>query len=395
MDRNPYFYFDYIEYVLYADGLDSNIQDVRKLSEEYFHDKEDLHSVFQLHNVSPSRRIALQKFHNEEASYLDIIEPVMQPNVNKNSKSHNHGLNEEELATLYTEQAEIEANTYLRVKNSIPKDFQLTKNQINSIGEVPEMEICEKLMEKYKMAWASSLEIALVELDVAIDDEIANGCEGIYEMMNLLCLRMELNLFLMNETNYGDTWRELSRGLIKFRIESPADQIYDPKGGLDNPYSQDLNMSKEIAIFLMTFLQKKQKFEPNIFSQLNPTSAHDCGAFTMISEIIISQIQSFMMCHNNFPDAIEWLNSSETTLITDDDAFYQSNRSNINVSTRRFLFWSRKVFEGVHSHVMDLLRKSDFGPLNFTSKFMITCSNLISVHFSIVRISDFGPDSYF
>ena len=335
MDRNPYFYFDYIEYVLYADGLDSNIQDVRKLSEEYFHDKEDLHSVFQLHNVSPSRRIALQQFHNEEASYLDIIEPVMQPNVNKKSKSHNHGLNEEELATLYTEQAEIEANTYLRVKNSIPKDFQLTKNQINSIGEVPDMEICEKLMEKYKMAWASSLEIALVELDVAIDDEIANGCEGIYEMMNLLCLRMELNLFLMNETSYGDTWRELSHRLIKFRIESPADQIYDPKGGLDNPYSQDLNMSKEIAIFLMTFLQKKQKFEPNIFSQLNPTSAHDCGAFTMMSEIIISQIQSFMMCHNNFPDAIEWLNSSETSLITDDDAFYQSNRSNINVSTRK------------------------------------------------------------
>ena len=40
-------------------------------------------------------------------------------------------------------------------------------------------------------------------------------------------------------------------------------------------------------------------------------------------------------------------------------------------------FWSRKVFDGVHSHVMDLLQKSDFGPFNFSSKFMITCSNPI------------------
>ena len=290
VDRNPYFYFDYIEYVLFADGLDSNIVDVRKLSEQYFSNKEDLHSVFQLHNVSPSRRIALQKFYNEDASYLDIIEPVMQPTVNKNSKSHNHGLNEEELATLYTEQAEIEANTYLKVKNLIPKDFYQTKNQINSYGEVPDIETCEKLMEKYKMVWANSLEIALVELDVAIDDEIANGCEGIYEIMNLLLLRMELNLFLMNETNYGDTWRELSHGLIKFRIESPANQIPFAQDQ-SNPYLQDLNMSKEIAIFLMTFLQKKQNFEPNIFSQLNPTSASDCAAFTSLGEIIISQIQ--------------------------------------------------------------------------------------------------------
>ena len=99
-----------------------------------------------------------------------------------------------------------------------------------------------------------------------------------------------------------------------------------------------------------------------------------------------------MMCHNNFPDAIEWLNSPETSLITDDDAFYQSNRSNINVSTRRFLFWSRKVFEGVHSHVMDLLRKTDLVH-SVSSKFMITCSNPILVHFSIVRISDFAPIS--
>ena len=291
VDRNPYFYFDYIEYVLFADGLDSNIADVRELSEQYFSNKEDSYSLFQLHNVSPSRRIALQKFYNEEASYLDIIEPVMQPTVNKDSKSHNHGLNEEELATLYTEQAEIEANTYLRVKNLIPKDFQLTKNQINSYGEVPDMKTCEKLMEKYKMVWANSLEIALVELDVAIDDEIANGCEGIYEIMNLLALRMELNLFLMNETNYGDTWRELSHGLMKFRIESPANHNYDRNQGVDNPYAQNMNMTKEIAIFLMTFLQKQQNFEPNIFSQLNPTSAHDCAAFSSLGEIIISQMQ--------------------------------------------------------------------------------------------------------
>ena len=288
VDRNPYFYFDYIEYVLFADGLDSNIADVRKLSEQYFSNKEDLHSVFQLHNLSPSRRIALRKFHNEDASYLDIIEPVMQPTVNKNSKSHNHGLNEEELATLYTEQAEIETNTYLKVKNLIPKDFHQPKNQINSYGVVPDMETCEKLMEKYEMVWANSLEIALVELDVAIDNEIANGCEGIYEIMNLLALRMELNLFLMNETNYGDTWRELSRGLIKFHIESPADHHINVT--MNNSHSQDMNM-KQIAIFLMTFLQKKQKFEPNIFSQLNPTSAHDCAAFTSLGEIIISQIQ--------------------------------------------------------------------------------------------------------
>ena len=41
-----------------------------------------------------------------------------------------------------------------------------------------------------------------------------------------------------------------------------------------------------------------------------------------------------MMCHNNFQDAIEWLNSPETSLQTSDDEFYESNRSNINVSTR-------------------------------------------------------------
>ena len=45
------------------------------------------------------------------------------------------------------------------------------------------------------------------------------------------------------------------------------------------------------------------------------------------------------------------------------------------------------------SHVMDLLRKSDFGQLNFSSKFMITCPNPILVHFAKVRISNFGPIS--
>ena len=214
----------------------------------------------------------------------------MQPSVNKNSKSYNHGLNEEELAIVYAEQAEIEANTYLRVKNLIPKDFQYAKTLRSAKGEIPDMETCEKLMEKYKMVWANSLEIALVELDVAIDDEIANGSEEIYEMINLLGLRMELNLLLMNEENYGDTWRELSHELIKFRVEAPAGESASANG-LDDPYKDGFNMKKEIAIFLMTFLQRKQKFEPNIFSQLNPTSAHNCGAFISLSEIIYSQMQ--------------------------------------------------------------------------------------------------------
>ena len=42
----------------------------------------------------------------------------------------------------------------------------------------------------------------------------------------------------------------------------------------------------------------------------------------------------------------------------------------------------------------ELLRKFDFGPLNFSSEFMITCPNPILVHFSIARISDFGQGSY-
>ena len=35
---------------------------------------------------------------------------------------------------------------------------------------------------------------------------------------------------------------------------------------------------------------------------------------------------------------------------------------------RGSLFWSRKMFEGVHSHVMGLLRKSDFAPISIGSK---------------------------
>ena len=36
-----------------------------------------------------------------------------------------------------------------------------------------------------------------------------------------------------------------------------------------------------------------------------------------------------MNCHVNFPDAIEWLNSPETSLTTSEDDFYETNRSNI------------------------------------------------------------------
>ena len=45
--------------------------------------------------------------------------------------------------------------------------------------------------------------------------------------------------------------------------------------------------------------------------------------------------------------------------------------------------------------MMDFVRKSDFAPNNFSSKFMITCPNPILLHFSRVRISDFAPNSYF
>jgi len=69
--------------------------------------------------------------------------------------------------------------------------------------------------------------------------------------------------------------------------------------------------------------------------------------------------------------------------------FHQSGLNSSKSQLRRGpFFWRRKVFEGVHSHVMNLLRKFDFGQLNFSSKFMITCPNPILVQFSIVRISD-------
>ena len=48
--------------------------------------------------------------------------------------------------------------------------------------------------------------------------------------------------------------------------------------------------------------------------------------------------------------------------------------------TRGSLFTSRKVFEGVHSHVMGLLRKSEFGTLNFPFEI-----------YDHVSKSDFGP----
>ena len=60
--------------------------------------------------------------------------------------------------------------------------------------------------------------------------------------------------------------------------------------------------------------------------------------------------------------------------------------SKFGQSTRGPFFWPREVFEGVESHVMDLLRKSDFGLLNFSTIFMITCPTPILVQFSKVRI---------
>ena len=64
-------------------------------------------------------------------------------------------------------------------------------------------------------------------------------------------------------------------------------------------------------------------------------------------------------------------------------------------STRWSFFWYRKVFEGVHSHVMSLLRKSDFGPFNFLFEIFDHVSKSDFGPLSIVRIPDFGPDSYF
>ena len=73
---------------------------------------------------------------------------------------------------------------------------------------------------------------------------------------------------------------------------------------------------------------------------------------------------------------------------------YHHGRS-LFLSTRGSLFWSRKVFEGVHSHVMSLLRKSDFGPLSFLFEMYDHVSKSDFGPFLIVRISDFGPGSYF
>ena len=37
-------------------------------------------------------------------------------------------------------------------------------------------------------------------------------------------------------------------------------------------------------------------------------------------------------------------------------------------TTYTLIFWSKKVFEGVQNHVLDLLRKGKFGPLSNCSK---------------------------
>ena len=85
----------------------------------------------------------------------------------------------------------------------------------------------------------------------------------------------------------------------------------------------------------------------------------------------------------------------------------------MNRTTRGSIFVPEKVFEGVHSRAMKLLRKSEFGPdCYFESgpKFQIRTIekwtiltrdhhfdpdhvSAILVRFSIVRICYFGPDS--
>ena len=141
------------------------------------------------------------------------------------------------------------------------------------------------------MAWSNAMEIALVELDVAIDDEISNGCEEIFEMTNLLRLRMELNLFLSNEKNYGDTWRELSHQLIQWRVDGPSTSLLGGFEEMMDPYKNHMNMSREISTFLMIYLQKKHNYETNIFSQMNPTSDTLCNAFYILGNIILNQMQ--------------------------------------------------------------------------------------------------------
>ena len=44
---------------------------------------------------------------------------------------------------------------------------------------------------------------------------------------------------------------------------------------------------------------------------------------------------------------------------------FQLTCSRLETPTRESLFCSGKVFEGVHSYLMDVMRKSDFAPLNF------------------------------
>ena len=63
---------------------------------------------------------------------------------------------------------------------------------------------------------------------------------------------------------------------------------------------------------------------------------------------------------------------------------FSSNYNKVS-TTRGSLFWSRKVFEGVHSHVMDLLRKKKTILVHsiFLRKFLTTCLNPILVRFSI------------
>ena len=56
-------------------------------------------------------------------------------------------------------------------------------------------------------------------------------------------------------------------------------------------------------------------------------------------------------------------------------------------------FWSRKVFEGVQSHVWSNLEKASLVHFFFSSNFLITCQKASLVHIQIVRKGKFGPDS--
>ena len=65
-------------------------------------------------------------------------------------------------------------------------------------------------------------------------------------------------------------------------------------------------------------------------------------------------------------------------------------------NTQEFLFW-QSVWQSVwrSSFSRDCFEKPILVHSIFSSKFMIKCLNPILVHFSIARISDFGPGSYF